>query len=168
MLKLRIALRGVREISTLPVAVGAAPPRAEDPQGLRVLRRPLRRRRTTAVGRTRTLARLAAGAIVAPRGLRWATQLCNPANQLLLQSAQGGIRTRQEASANDAQGAQTPETLGPGARRRRARDKDASGTVTGVTAPEDPSGYLQLAAREGFKVQQPPGERDPNGRAQDR
>ena len=30
-LKLRIALRGVREVSTLPVAVGASP-RAEDPR----------------------------------------------------------------------------------------------------------------------------------------
>jgi len=97
------------------------------------------------------------------RGVRWGTRLRNPAFRLPLPSAQGGIRTRHEVSVNVSQGAQTPESLDFGAKRRSAKRADASATVTAVTAPEDPSGYLRFAEQEGLTVEDPPPEDDDPG-----
>jgi len=83
-----------------------------------------------------------------------------PTFRLLLPSAQGGIRTRHEVSVNVSQGAQAPESLDLGAKRRSAKRADASETVTTVTAADDPSGYLRFAEREDLEVQQTAGSPD--------
>jgi len=78
-----------------------------------------------------------------------------PSGEIQFSECPGRDSNPPEAPVNDAQSAQVPEVSGPGTRRRSAKRKDGSATVTTVTASSDPSGYIRFAERAGLKIQQP-------------